>query len=289
MYNVVTHDGKFHCDDIFGVAVLQLRFGVENLSVTRTREAALIKDADIVLDVGGEYDPARMRFDHHQNGAPVRESGLPYAAFGLLWKEFGEAITGSKEITEKIDKKLAQPVDAGDNGIMLYEMNQYEVAPAEMYDLLESFMPPIGSSDDPDEAFMKAVTIAREYLVRVIERAKVKELLKVRAKEVYEAAEDKTVLVFDAPMKRDIFIQYEEVKVIVSQDEQKTKWVAVTVPADETTFASRVYFPEAWAGLLDEELAAVSGIKDAIFCHKERFIFVAKSREGAEAAAREAR
>jgi uncharacterized UPF0160 family protein len=117
----------------------------------------------------------------------------------------------------------------------------------------------------------------------------VKELLKVRAKEVYEAAEDKTVLVFDAPMKRDIFIQYEEVKVIVSQDEQKTKWVAVTVPADETTFASRVYFPEAWAGLLDEELAAVSGIKDAIFCHKERFIFVAKSREGAEAAAREAR
>jgi uncharacterized UPF0160 family protein len=123
----------------------------------------------------------------------------------------------------------------------------------------------------------------------VIERAKVKELLKVHAKEVYEAAEDKSVLVFDSPMKRDIFTQYEEVKVIVSQDEQKTKWVAVTVPAEEGTFVSRVYFPEAWAGLRDEELAAASGIEGAIFCHKERFIFVAKSREEAETAARAAR
>lgn len=289
MYTVVTHDGKFHSDDIFGVAVLQLRFGIENISLTRTREASLIEKADIVLDVGGVYDPARLRFDHHQNGAPVRADGIAYAAFGLLWKEYGEQITGSKEIADKIDRKLAQPVDAGDNGITLYDVNQHGVMPAEMYDLLESFMPPMGSGDNPDEAFMKAVTVAREYLERVIERARAKEVLKVKAREVYEASEDKTVLIFDAPMKRDVLMEYKDVNVIVTPDEQKTKWSAVAVPAEEGTFASRVYFPQSWAGLRDEELAEVSGIADAIFCHKERFIFVAKSREGAVKAAREAK
>jgi len=32
--------------------------------------------------------------------------------------------------------------------------------------------------------------------------------------------------------------------------------------------------PEAWAGLRDEELKKVSGVKGAIFCHKGRFISI---------------
>ena len=39
--------------------------------------------------------------------------------------------------------------------------------------------------------------------------------------------------------------------------------------------------PEAWAGLSGDELREVTGVPDAVFCHKGRFIAVAESGEGA--------
>ena len=48
MYTVVTHDGGFHADDVFGVAALQLKFGVDAITVIRTRDQATI-DAAVVL------------------------------------------------------------------------------------------------------------------------------------------------------------------------------------------------------------------------------------------------
>ena len=44
-------------------------------------------------------------------------------------------------------------------------------------------------------------------------------------------------------------------------------------------------FPDSWAGLKDEELARVSGVSDAKFCHKECFIAVTETQEGAESLA----
>ena len=38
----------------------------------------------------------------------------------------------------------------------------------------------------------------------------------------------------------------------------------------------------------DEELVKISGIEDAVFCHKGQFLFVSKSKEGAMAAAHKA-
>ena len=32
----------------------------------RTREASVLSECDIVVDVGGVYDPALHRYDHHQ-------------------------------------------------------------------------------------------------------------------------------------------------------------------------------------------------------------------------------
>lgn len=47
-------------------------------------------------------------------------------------------------------------------------------------------------------------------------------------------------------------------------------------------FVPRCPLPEAWAGLRDEALALVSGVEDAIFCHRARFIASALSLEGAQ-------
>ena len=128
---VVTHDGSFHADDVFACAALSLwaeRNG-RKIEIIRTRDENLIKRADIVLDVGMEYDPEKNKFDHHQkDGAGEREFGIRYSSFGLVWKKFGIELSGSEKAAKVIDKILVAPIDAYDNGFDLVE-NRYGISP----------------------------------------------------------------------------------------------------------------------------------------------------------------
>src|SRR3989344_2675707 len=88
---IVVHDGGFHADDVFSVAALLLYLSGD-AKVVRTRDPRIIESGDFVVDVGGVYDAERNRLDHHQTGgAGARTNGIPYAAFGLVWKKFGAA------------------------------------------------------------------------------------------------------------------------------------------------------------------------------------------------------
>jgi uncharacterized UPF0160 family protein len=58
-----------------------------------------------------------------------------------------------------------------------------------------------------------------------------------------------------------------------------------TVPVSADSFKARADLPLSWAGLRDAELAAVTGVADAGFCHNGRFIAAAKSFEGIRAMA----
>jgi uncharacterized UPF0160 family protein len=53
------------------------------------------------------------------------------------------------------------------------------------------------------------------------------------------------------------------------------------VRKDSKSFESKKYLPQEWAGKKDAELAEISGVPDATFCHNARFMAVAKSKEGA--------
>ena len=71
-----THGGKFHADDVFSTALLQ----IVRPDIQVTRGFVVPDDFDgIVYDVGGGM------FDHHQEPRETRPNGVPYAAFGLLW------------------------------------------------------------------------------------------------------------------------------------------------------------------------------------------------------------
>jgi uncharacterized UPF0160 family protein len=59
-------------------------------------------------------------------------------------------------------------------------------------------------------------------------------------------------------------------------------WGVEAVPRELGTFDNRRDLPEAWAGLDGPDLAALTGVDDALFCHAKRFLAVAKSRAGAE-------
>jgi uncharacterized UPF0160 family protein len=60
------------------------------------------------------------------------------------------------------------------------------------------------------------------------------------------------------------------------------------VPRDLGTFENRRDLPATWAGLSGEQLAAVTGVPDAVFCHSARFYVSAASREGIAELARRA-
>jgi len=94
-----------------------------------------------VVDVGGEYDAARNRFDHHQRGFaavfPGRNTKL--SAAGLVYLHFGKAIvaavTGLAEdaeetaiLHEKIYADLVEAFDGNDNGIDRYDATALEKA-----------------------------------------------------------------------------------------------------------------------------------------------------------------
>jgi len=288
MYTVVTHSGSFHADDVFAIAAFQLLLGKENMQVIRTRDEAIIAAADYVVDVGSVYDHDAKRYDHHQVGAPVRDNGIPYAGFGLVWKHYGEEICESYEISEYIEENICQPIDAGDNGITLYDLKEMKVKPYELYNIVSLFNPPWGSNESKDDQFSLAVDWARGLLSRMIIKGQAAEKQNDLIAKVYEAANDKQILIFDEPVSMMSVIQYPEVELIICPDDPAANdnWVATCVRRDYDTFESRVSFPEAWAGLRNEELANASGLNDSIFCHKARFIFVAGSKESVLEAAK---
>ena len=50
---------------------------------------------------GVVFDIGRGQYDHHQKNSRIRENGVPYAAFGLLWEALGEEILG-KELESRV-------------------------------------------------------------------------------------------------------------------------------------------------------------------------------------------
>lgn len=118
-----THAGLFHCDEVTGWIICKLARKCDDL--VRLTDITNIPDDGLVADIGREYDPANLRFDHHQ-GFILREDGFPYASAGLLWKEFGltvienliskeEFLAYGEDIVQRVDDKFIKGIDAHDS------------------------------------------------------------------------------------------------------------------------------------------------------------------------------
>ncbi|TSC68324.1 MAG: metal-dependent protein hydrolase [Parcubacteria group bacterium Gr01-1014_72] len=281
---IVTHSGNFHPDDIFAVAVLR-RLYAGGANVLRSRELSVIASADFAVDVGSEYDPARRRFDHHQEGgAGVRANGIPYASFGLVWKAFGSELCGGDGgVAREIEERLVLPIDAHDNGITLVELTHLGVYPYLFQDIVQAFRPTW--KEDPhgrDKTFFRLVDLAGEILEREIIHAASRSEGERFVREAYERAEDKRSIVLTADYPWEEFLSSRlEPLFVVSPERGTENWQVNAVRTAPNSFESRQLFPVTWAGKRDHELALASGVPDALFCHNKRFFAVARSREGA--------
>lgn len=288
---IVTHHSSYHSDDLFAVATLSLWISQnkpeEKIEIVRTRDESIIQKGDYVVDVGGVYDEVKFRFDHHQaGGAGERQNGIPYASFGLVWKSFGEKLCGSKEIADKIDEKLVAPIDANDNGFNITDSKIEGITPYLIQDLFSAFRPTWKEESSLDAVFTELVELAKALLAREIKRALDKKEAEVFVEKAYQGAEDKRLIILDHYWPwRDVIMNHTEPLFVVFR-ELGENWCARSVTKDNETFTNRKNFPASWAGKRGKELADITGVPDAIFCHNKRFTSYAGSKEGAIALAK---
>lgn len=290
MIKIITHNGKFHSDDVFAIATLGLVLGDESFEVLRTRDTEVIKGGDYVVDIGGEYKEEENKFDHHQiGGAGERGNGIPYASFGLVWKKFGAKLCNSPEVALRVDEKLAQVIDAGDNGVDLVKEYAFpEVYGYTISGVVNLFRPTWKEKNISfDEKFLTAVSLARQILEREIKTTQDQLEVEDKIREAYNDSKDKELIVFDesGDYGREnvvrALLNYPDPLYAVLYRRDVSNWQVVAINKDKKTFETRKPLPESWRGLRDEGLVRVTGVKDSIFCHRGGFMCVAGSREGA--------
>lgn len=294
---LVTHNGKFHCDEVLAYVVLCAAngFGAPGTDHTliRTRDAATIASADIVWDVGTVFDEAARRFDHHQRGAPTRPDGTPFSAAGLIWRVYGdravaamlppEAAHFAAAIAADLDEQIVRRVDLVDNGLVRAP------DPLNFTALIGDLNPQWDEVQDEaslDAAFLRAATLARGVLERRVNALRARFCAEAHVLEAHRAGADTRVLVLERgmPWKGAAFAHKLPVIYCVSPV-PNGNWVVEAMPPEPGSFAQKMPLPESWAGLENEALAAASSVPDAVFVHLRRFMGAARSRGGALALA----
>ncbi|MCI5050955.1 MAG: MYG1 family protein [Candidatus Pacebacteria bacterium] len=286
---IVVHNGSFHADDIFACAVLGLYLEKQGLGykIIRTRDEVIINKADYVVDVGGIDNPEDNRFDHHQpGGAGKRDNGIPYASFGLVWKKFGPLLVNDNDIFTDIDRRIAQPIDAIDNGISISEPTESGLCDYGIYGIIGAYQntwKEAGNTKCQLEKFISLVHFFKNILKREIERSGHRLEMLTMIQDIYDTAEDKTILEIPYHVTVGSLIRvldkHKEVMFIVCKS--NTNWKALAMRKEACSFENRKSLPTSWGGKRGKELAQETGVEDALFCHNALWMAVAASKEGA--------
>jgi uncharacterized UPF0160 family protein len=273
--SVGTHDGSFHADEVTACALLLVFDMVDRDKIVRSRDLRVLEECEYVCDVGGVYDPALKRFDHHQS-----EYTGDLSSAGMIWLYMKEQGIVDVPTYDFFNRSLIWGIDAHDNGRMTPE-----VGICTFSNVVSNFIPPMYDAPDQEQtkAFFEAVDFTVGHLSRLLERfryiqsarEKVAESMKKKEKYLlFEEAMPWMECFFElgGEMHPALFV------VMPSGGHWKLRGIPPTM---EERMKVRMPLPQEWAGLLDEDLKRVSGISGAIFCHKGRFISVWESKEDA--------
>ncbi|KAL4896365.1 metal-dependent protein hydrolase [Aspergillus ambiguus] len=129
-----THNGHFHADEALAVYLLRQLPTYAASPLLRTRDPAQLATCHTVVDVGGEYDAAANRYDHHQRtfATTFPNHHTKLSSAGLVYMHFGRAIIAQHtglpldhdDVTllyEKLYTDFIEAIDANDNGVAAYD------------------------------------------------------------------------------------------------------------------------------------------------------------------------
>ncbi|XP_028730308.1 MYG1 exonuclease isoform X2 [Peromyscus leucopus] len=310
-----THNGTFHCDEALACALLRLLPEYRDAEIVRTRDPEKLASCDIVVDVGGEYDPLKHRYDHHQRtftetmsslcpGKPwhtkLSSAGLVYLHFGhkLLAQLLGTSEEDSvvDTIYDKMYENFVEEVDAVDNGISQWEEGEPRYALTTTLSARVARLNPTWNqpNQDTEAGFRRAMDLVQEEFLQRLHfyqhswlpaRALVEEALAQRFK-VDSSGKIVELAKGGCPWKEHLYHLESELCppaaiAFVIYTDQAGQWRVQCVPKEPHSFQSRLPLPEPWRGLRDEALDQVSGIPGCIFVHASGFIGGHHTREGA--------
>lgn len=277
----ITHNGTMHADEVFATAFLSLYFG--NFKVARVSEVPKDISTNTII-----YDIGKGKFDHHQTDARIRDNGIKYSSFGLLFEEYGLSylkklkLKNTKAIYNYLVKDFIEAIDAIDNGIFPEIKSIYKIKTVS--DVIKIFNPSYGSNDNEDEQFIKAVSLAESILTEELKNVIGKVEAGVKVKKILNKTKWPILIL-------DEYLPYEET-VLTSLSGKKTLFAIYpsnrggygikTIPISTTDKTSRVYFPKEWGGLTNDDLEKVTGIKGSLFCHTNRFLMTASDLDTAK-------
>lgn len=261
-----THSGKFHADDVFSSALLLYL----NPQITITRGNRVPEGYDgIVFDIG------RGRYDHHQRDSRVRENGVPYAAFGLLWEELGSGILGGT-LAQRFDEEFVQPLDNNDN---TGEKN-------ELATLIGNFNPVWDETEAADGVteeerdrglsvgFLRAVQVAGMVLENKFARYRADARADEKINQVLAMQEtqggDARILVLPEFVPCQKRLKETDTAFVIFPSNRGGYCIQPQKKPDSMNY--KCSFPKQWLGLENEELQKATGLASAGFCHKGGFL-----------------
>lgn len=258
--NAFTHGGIFHADDVFATALLQYLY--PDIKIYRGYQVPENFDG-IVYDIGfGKYD-------HHQADRRIRENGIPYAAFGLLWEAFGSEILGEKEAA-RFDEEFVQPIDLADNTGKEYILSK----------LIADRNPSWKEQDiDNEKCFYEAVAFAKEILehrfAQILAEKEAYEIVRNCAKN----AKNRILYLKQMMPWKEAVKEFDILYVIYPSIRGGYNIQAVL--KNESECELRRPFPETWRGKRQEVLEEITGIEGITFCHLTGFLAATNTLEQA--------
>ncbi|KAG2483936.1 hypothetical protein HYH03_017256 [Edaphochlamys debaryana] len=316
MVKIGTHSGTFHCDEALGCWMLRQTDKFKDAEIVRTRDPEVLKDLDIVIDVGGEYDPERLRFDHHQRSFDTKFGHgfdcTRLSSAGLVYKHYGKEILAAllkwpldhpdlDTVYLQVYRTFIEAVDAVDNGV-----NQFPVGPgtAPLYVNNTTLGARVGSlnprwnqpSDDATlyNQFLKAVELTGTEFAAAVDWVAMgwlpgrRPVAAALAKRTEVHPSGKIMLLEEyCPWKDHLYDLEKEHGIegqllfCVYQDDRDKSYRVQAVSVGPGSFENRRSLPAAWRGVRDDALSELSGIPGCVFVHAGGFIGGNKTREGA--------
>lgn len=269
----VTHSGVFHADEVMASVILKQIY--EEIEIKRSRDPEDFNRADIVFDVGGG------EFDHHSDQKEYRENGIPYAACGLIWREFGFKLIKNykpsfstsqiEEVFTSIDSSIIESIDAIDNG---YFIEKADVHMPTVDQLVKGFNPNWNSELDAQDQFMKAINFCTPILLNALDGCIAAIEAEKMVKQSFDNREVDNILVLEkfCPWKRHLSNYDEEGNIIYVIFKDLVNGYRVQAVSEPDSRRSIKEFPQEWAGKDPEIINELLDIDDAIFVHPAGFI-----------------
>lgn len=320
-----THSGTFQADEALGVWMLRQTEAYRHARVVRSRDPATLGPLEIVIDVGGVYDHTALRYDHHQRGYEERfEEGrcTKLSASGLVYRHYGrEVIKNYYPTLGDADLELAytkmydsfmEAIDAIDTGVeavpegteLIYrdrtglsarvsrcnprwneideatgerpdENDRFEVASAMCGTDFLSVLSQVVESDLPARSYVERALLVRSATDPSGEIIRLESGGLPWRNHLYD-------------LERVHGIPDDRLVKFVLYTDTAGMWRVQAVTVEGRGFENRLGLPEEWRGVRDEELAKISGIAGARFCHAAGFIGGNETFEGALEMAKEA-